>query len=91
MQWMSKHLAPRSEVAQLPPADTSSSPSYMKIARMTGPWSSDAVAFIFSKMKEDGFTGVIVSITREDWRLQRAVIVSVPQTASEQRIPHVIS
>jgi hypothetical protein len=41
-------------------------------------------------MKEDGFTGVIVSITREDWQLQRAVIVSVPQTASEQHILHVI-
>jgi hypothetical protein len=48
----------------------------MKIARVTGPLNCDAFALVLSKMKENGFTGVLVSVTPENWRLQHPIIVS---------------
>jgi hypothetical protein len=48
----------------------------MKLAHVTGPLTGDAFVFVLSKMKQDGFTAVLVTVSLDDWRLQRLIIVS---------------
>jgi hypothetical protein len=48
----------------------------MKLAYITGPLTGDAFVFILSKMKQDGFTAVLVTVSVDEWRLQRPMIVS---------------
>jgi hypothetical protein len=80
MQWVTKHLSAPTEAEKPQISIAPSSPAFLKTARLSGPLSGDAFTFTLSKMKLDGFTGVIVSITPEDWRLQRHVIVSLDHT-----------
>jgi hypothetical protein len=77
MQWASKHFNFAAEAPKVPLSTAPSSPSFMKFARLTAPFSADATTFMISKMKEDGFTGVSFSVSQEDWRLHRNIIVSV--------------
>jgi hypothetical protein len=77
MQWASKHFAFAAEAPKVPLSTAPSSPAFMKFARLTAPFSADVTTFTISKMKEDGFTGVSFSVSQEDWRLQRNIIVSV--------------
>ena len=59
----------------MPPKPSAAPSPFIKLARISGPWSGDAVTFWLTKMKQDGFTGIVVTITPDDWRLQRALIV----------------
>jgi hypothetical protein len=77
MQWASKQFAFAAEAPKVPLSTAPSSPSFMKFARLTAPFSADATTFMISKMKEDGFNGVLFSVSQEDWRLHRNIIVSV--------------
>ncbi len=87
MQWVSKQLAAAASGANLtasanakpPPPTASSAVPFTKLARISGPLNCDTFAFVLSKMKQDGFTGVLVSVTPEDWRLQHPLIVSCCQ------------
>jgi hypothetical protein len=92
MQWVTKHLVASSEATKPQISAASSPPALMKTARLSGPMSGDAFAFTLSKMKLDGFTGVVVSISPEDWRLQRHIIVSPDYPhPSRKCTPHMIT
>jgi hypothetical protein len=92
MQWVTKHLVASSEAAKPQISVASSPPALMKTARLSGPMSGDAFAFTLSQMKLDGFTGVVISISPEDWRLQRHIIVSPDHPHTPRKFtPHMIT
>ena len=78
MQWVAQQFtasAPVSTPASMLP-NSSPPPAFMKLAHVTGPLTGDAFVFVLSKMKQDGFTAVLVTVSLDDWRLQRLMIVS---------------
>jgi hypothetical protein len=78
MQWVAQQFATSAPVStpasKLP--NSSPPPAFMKLAHVTGPLTGDAFVFVLSKMKQDGFTAVLVTVSLDDWRLQRLMIVS---------------
>ena len=87
MQWVAQQFAvsaPVSTPASMLP-NSSPHPAFTKLAHVTGPLTGDAFVFVLSKMKQDGFTAVLVTVSLDDWRLQRLMIVSRLQ--HEQLLP----